>query len=58
LKLSKIGIKPESKTVDKGIVRTQKLIDALRREFEALKSRVTTLETGQTALEARVTALE
>jgi len=56
--MSKIGIKPESKTVDKGIVRTQKLIDSLRRELEALKARVTTLDTGQTALEARVTELE
>ena len=56
--MSKIGIKPESKTVDKGIVRTQKLIDDLRREIEALKARDTTRETGQTALEARVTALE
>ena len=44
LNLSKIGIKPESKTVDKGIVRTQKLIDDLRREIEALKARVTALE--------------
>ena len=42
--MSKIGIKPESKTVDKGIVRTQKLIDNLRRELEALKARVTALE--------------
>ena len=44
MRLSKIGIKPESKTVDKGIVRTQKLIDELRREIEALKARVTALE--------------
>lgn len=35
--MSKIGIKPESKTVDKGIVRTQKLIDELRREIDELK---------------------
>ena len=42
--MSKIGIKPDNKTVDKGIVRTQKLIDDLRREFESLKARVTALE--------------
>jgi len=42
--LSKIGIKPEDRTVDKGIIRTQKLIDDLRREIEALKARVTALE--------------
>ena len=42
--MSKIGIKPESKTVDKGVVRTQKLIDNLRRDIEALKARVTALE--------------
>ena len=41
---NKIGIKPESKTVDKGIIRTQKLIDQLRREIDSLKARVTTLE--------------
>jgi polyhydroxyalkanoate synthesis regulator phasin len=41
--LSNIGIKPESKTVDKGVIRTQKLIDELRREVEALKKRVTAL---------------
>ena len=40
--MSKIGIKPESKTVDKGIVRTQKLIDDLRREIETLKATVET----------------
>ena len=41
--MSNIGIKPESKTVDKGVIRTQKLIDELRREVEALKKRVTAL---------------
>ena len=56
--MSKIGIKPESKVVDKGIVRTQKLLDQLQREIDSLKARVTTLETGQTALEARATTLE
>tara|TARA_R100000655_G_scaffold58927_2_gene97377 strand:- start:1131 stop:1268 length:138 start_codon:yes stop_codon:yes gene_type:complete len=43
LNLSNIGIKPESKTVDKGVIRTQKLIDELRREVETLKKRVTAL---------------
>jgi len=42
--LSKIGIKPDSKTVNKGVIRTQKLLDELKREVEALKKRVTTLE--------------
>ena len=41
--MSKIGIKPDSRTVDKGVVRTQKLIDELRRELEALKKPVTAL---------------
>jgi len=38
--MSKIGIKPESKTVDKGIVRTQKLIDELHRELKILRATV------------------
>ena len=42
--MSKIGIKPQSKVVDKGVVRIQKLIDELTRELNALKARVTTLE--------------
>ena len=42
--MSNIGIKPKSKVVDKGMVRTQKLIDQLQREIEALKARVTELE--------------
>ena len=53
--MSKIGIKPESKTVDKGIVRTQKLLDQLQRELDALKASVT-MELD--ALKARVTILE
>ena len=56
--MSNIGIKPESKVVNKGVIRTQKLIDQLLREIEALKARITTLETGQTVLAARVTVLE
>ena len=42
--MSKIGIKAQSKVIDKGVVRTQKLIDELTRELNALKARVTTLE--------------
>ena len=44
LSLDKIGIKPDSKVANKGIVRIQKLIDELTREMNALKARVTKLE--------------
>lgn len=42
--MSKIGIKPDDKVVGKGIIRLQKLVDDLRREVNALKTRVTELE--------------
>ena len=42
--MSKIGIKPDDKVVGKGIIRLQKLVDELRREVNALKTRVTELE--------------
>ena len=42
--MSKIGIKPDDKVIGKGIIRLQKLVDDLRREVNALKSRVTELE--------------
>ena len=42
--MSKLGIKPQSKVVDKGVVRTQKLLDQLQREIDSLKARVTELE--------------
>jgi len=42
--LSKIGIKPDDKVIGKGIIRLQKLVDELRREVTALKTRVTELE--------------
>ena len=42
--MSKIGIKPDDKVLGKGIIRLQKLVDDLRREVNALKTRVTELE--------------
>jgi RNA processing factor Prp31 len=48
--LSKIGIKPDSKVVDKGIVRTQKILDELRRDFNTLKARVDHIYTSLGAL--------
>ena len=42
--MAKIGIKPDSKVVDKGVIRIQKLIDELERQVELLKARVTKLE--------------
>lgn len=42
--MSKIGIKPDDKVIGKGIIRLQKLVDELRREVTALKTRVTELE--------------
>tara|TARA_Y100001973_G_C5197590_1_gene335360 strand:- start:10 stop:141 length:132 start_codon:yes stop_codon:yes gene_type:complete len=42
--LSKIGIKPGDQVVGKATIRTQKLIDDLIREINALKKRVTELE--------------
>ena len=56
--MDKVGIKPGDKVLNKGIIRIQKLIDELTREMNALKARVTTLESGLTALTARVTELE
>ena len=44
LSLDKVGIKPGDKVLNKGIVRIQKLIDELTREMNALKARVTKLE--------------
>ena len=41
--MSNIGIKPKDKVLDKAVIRTQKLIDELRRELDALKKRVTAL---------------
>tara|TARA_R100001594_G_scaffold91971_2_gene126250 strand:- start:2099 stop:2230 length:132 start_codon:yes stop_codon:yes gene_type:complete len=42
--LNKIGIKPGDQVVGKATIKTQKLIDDLRREIDALKKRVTELE--------------
>ena len=42
--MSKIGVRPQSKVVDIGMIRIQKLIDELTRELNALKARVTVLE--------------
>ena len=41
--MSKVGIKADDGTVNKGVIRIQKLLDELRREVETLKERVTTL---------------
>ena len=41
---NKIGVKPGDKNAYKGNIRMQSLIDDLRRELDALKKRVTTLE--------------
>ena len=42
--LSNIGIKPESKVLDKGIARIQKLLDQLQKDIDSLEARVTALE--------------
>ena len=42
--MARISIKPESKVVDKAMVRLQALIDELKREITSLKARVTKLE--------------
>ena len=41
--MSKVGIISDDSTVNKGVIRIQKLLDELRREVEALKKRVTAL---------------
>ena len=41
---NKIGVKPGDKNAYKGNIRMQSLIDDLRREIDALKKRVTELE--------------
>ena len=41
--MSRIGTKPKEGVAAESIIRIQKLLDELRREVEALKSRVTTL---------------
>ena len=42
--MAKVGVKHQSRIMDKGIIRIQKLIDELTREMNALKARVTKLE--------------
>tara|TARA_Y100000593_G_scaffold79118_1_gene147132 strand:- start:253 stop:384 length:132 start_codon:yes stop_codon:yes gene_type:complete len=42
--LAKVGVKPQSRIIDKGIIRIQKLIDELTREMNDLKARVKKLE--------------
>tara|TARA_B100001094_G_C17880188_1_gene646499 strand:+ start:495 stop:629 length:135 start_codon:yes stop_codon:yes gene_type:complete len=44
--LSRIGIKPSDKTVGKGVIRIQKLVDELNREISLLKARVKKLESS------------